>query len=280
MATPTVYVFCDQNCKFEGMTKEQIISAIAEATGKTVTDVDEAFITKIKDQNSGNSIKFWVGSQAEYNEIVANDAIELDTFYFTDDSDLLRLVQNQVNQLAIAVDDTEAYARAAVEQLNSQYIGLENFVYNECETIRNETRPIDRGGTGATTAKAARTNLGLGAVATKDTVPIANGGTGATTVYNARRNLGFNFEFRGKQLDNYGGTMVSFPANITASSKIFAQVVQGNRDSNDFISGNLNVTVVNSYESAEIRVLVTSDSDENKQLNAGKNIDIFVMWLD
>lgn len=41
---------------------------------------------------------------------------------------------------------------------------------------------ITKGGTGATTASAARTNLGLGTVATESTVPVAKGGTGATTL--------------------------------------------------------------------------------------------------
>lgn len=53
-----------------------------------------------------------------------------------------------------------------------------------------EKLPISRGGTNATTASAARTNLGLGTLATKDTAPVANGGTGATTASGARTNLG------------------------------------------------------------------------------------------
>lgn len=50
--------------------------------------------------------------------------------------------------------------------------------------------PVSRGGTGATTAAAARVNLGLGTVATLNTVPVANGGTGATDAAGARTNLG------------------------------------------------------------------------------------------
>lgn len=50
--------------------------------------------------------------------------------------------------------------------------------------------PVANGGTGATTASAARSALGLGAVATDDTVPVARGGTGATTVSAARTALG------------------------------------------------------------------------------------------
>lgn len=54
--------------------------------------------------------------------------------------------------------------------------------------ITSGTLPITRGGTGATTAAAARNNLGLGN--TTGALPIANGGTGATSAANARTNLG------------------------------------------------------------------------------------------
>jgi len=46
------------------------------------------------------------------------------------------------------------------------------------------------GGTGATTAAGARTNLGLGAVAVENTVPVVKGGTGATDAAGARGALG------------------------------------------------------------------------------------------
>ena len=49
--------------------------------------------------------------------------------------------------------------------------------------------PVSKGGTGATDAATARTNLGLGTVATLNTVPIANGGTGATDAADAWNNI-------------------------------------------------------------------------------------------
>lgn len=72
------YVICDDNCKFESMTKEQIYDAIAEATGSTPTPVDEAFITQIKEQNANHNLKVWKGTEAQYNAIASKDA---DTLY-------------------------------------------------------------------------------------------------------------------------------------------------------------------------------------------------------
>lgn len=48
---------------------------------------------------------------------------------------------------------------------------------------------VGQGGTGAVTADIARTNLGLGLVATESIVPVTKGGTGATSPENARLSL-------------------------------------------------------------------------------------------
>ena len=90
------YVLCADNCKFESMTKEQIIAAIVQATGKTPTDIDAAFVTKIKELNKGNAVYLWVGTTAEYNalETKRNDCI----YIKTDDSataDIYKAIQEE-----------------------------------------------------------------------------------------------------------------------------------------------------------------------------------------
>jgi hypothetical protein len=63
------YCFCSSNCKYETMTKEQILAAIAQATGVTNVDPDAGFISKVKETNGGQYVTFWVGTQAQYNAI-------------------------------------------------------------------------------------------------------------------------------------------------------------------------------------------------------------------
>lgn len=80
------YVICDDNCKFPAMTAEQVLAAIAEATGNTPTSVDDAFITKIREQNANNDLKFWVGTQAAYNALTPENNV---LYIITDSDDTL-----------------------------------------------------------------------------------------------------------------------------------------------------------------------------------------------
>ncbi len=66
MADRKYYVICESGCRFESMTKEQILTAIMQAveTGK-ITDVDAGFVTTIKTID-GSPLRFFVGTQARY----------------------------------------------------------------------------------------------------------------------------------------------------------------------------------------------------------------------
>ena len=70
MAERKYYALCANNCKYETLTKEQILTAIQQAaeTGE-IKDVDTGFVTTIKEKNHGVGLTFWIGTTAEYNAI-------------------------------------------------------------------------------------------------------------------------------------------------------------------------------------------------------------------
>ena len=101
MESGKYYVLSDGNNLFEGMTKEEIFAAIVEATGNTPTGIDDAFITKIKEQNQNIPLKFWIGTNAQYNAL---EEIDPNCFYiFTDTNEL-----DNIEQLAEDAAETKA----------------------------------------------------------------------------------------------------------------------------------------------------------------------------
>lgn len=102
MPNDIYYVFDDRKCKAEGMTKEQIINAIHEATGVTPTDVDEGFISTIVETNKSRSLHIWKGTQAEYNALGTHDPA---TFYIIEDDTAVEDLQVYVSELKTSVDN-------------------------------------------------------------------------------------------------------------------------------------------------------------------------------
>lgn len=109
------YVICGDNCKFESMTKEQIIAAIVEATGNVPGDIDEAFITHIKETNAEENLYFWVGTQAEWNAL---DPKPENTYpIITNDSSLADAIaahneSTEAHQEAIGAHNADANAHS------------------------------------------------------------------------------------------------------------------------------------------------------------------------
>lgn len=104
------YVLCGINCKFESMTKEQILTAIAQAveTGE-IKDVDTGFVTKIKEQNRGAALSFWIGTTAEYNALEEKTA---NCFYIcTDDT--------TGDDLKKSIDELREGINGAIEHTNN-----------------------------------------------------------------------------------------------------------------------------------------------------------------
>lgn len=98
------YVICEDKCLFPAMTKEQILAAIAQATGGTVKDIDDAFITKIKELNGGNNLKFWVGTTAEYNAIKNANELTPNCFYITTDDSFGEDIESDISAMRAEVN--------------------------------------------------------------------------------------------------------------------------------------------------------------------------------
>lgn len=118
--TPKVFVLCDNNCKYEGMTKEQILTAIMQAVENgEITDINTGFVSTIKTINNV-ALKFFVGEKAAYDAlkeeektglfaIITNDSTKED---FTK---LLEELKTSTEENKAAIDTINKGALSAVE---------------------------------------------------------------------------------------------------------------------------------------------------------------------
>lgn len=97
MAEDTVYALDSGGNRIATFSAEQILEAINAAitTGEIPSELT-AFIDAIKEQNKGKSLKFWMGTQAEF---LALDNTEEDIIYFINDSTNLLDLANALEQL-------------------------------------------------------------------------------------------------------------------------------------------------------------------------------------
>lgn len=147
------FVLCKDNCKFPAMTKEQALAAIAEATGKTPTDIDAAFISKIKEINKGETVQIWIGATAEYNALVANGEKRSDVIYIkTDDSALadfesyfiqqIASVNNEVAQVKEDFAMSKSVIEADIDILKSQTEVNKENITTVATWVQDEQRVI------------------------------------------------------------------------------------------------------------------------------------------
>lgn len=115
------------------------------------------------------------------------------------DGDVTTAAMNSAIEYAVGQSETRLQT-----QINAANSGIGGYT-NRIVALETQTIPLNRGGTGATTAAQARTNLGItianiGAAPTSHThaqsdvtgvTPINKGGTNATTAEQAVANLGY-----------------------------------------------------------------------------------------
>ncbi len=103
MSAPKVYALCGTNCRYETLTKEQIITAIANAVQNgDIGDIDAGFITTIKEQNGGEGLRFWVGTMAAYNALTEKSA---DILYIVTDDNTLGDIEQSFEDMKTTLDN-------------------------------------------------------------------------------------------------------------------------------------------------------------------------------
>ncbi len=104
MSERNYYVLCDDNCRFESMTKEQILAAIYESSGYVPSqeEIDAGFITKIKEMNKNGQLKWWVGTEAEYNAVSEKDD---NTLYVITDGGEYEDIVGAIEANSIAIEN-------------------------------------------------------------------------------------------------------------------------------------------------------------------------------
>ena len=110
MPTNNIYFVYDEKlCKAEGMTKEQIYNAIAEATGETPVHIDDGFISTIVETNRSRSLHIWKGVKSEFEALPSHDS---KTLYVIEDDTTLE-------DLAAAYDELESDRQGIHESISS-----------------------------------------------------------------------------------------------------------------------------------------------------------------
>ena len=116
----------------EGLTREQIYAAIAEATGETPTSVDDAFISKIQEGNRSRILRFWKGTRAQFNALATHDSA---TLYIIDDDTTISDFETSLSNL-----------ENDVEEISEQIAGIVDTDWASIyrETVAQETVAIGR----------------------------------------------------------------------------------------------------------------------------------------
>lgn len=120
MADRKYYCLCDLGCKFETMTKEQILVAIEQAVNEgKITNIDTGFVTKLKELNKGGYVTVWRGTTAEYNALTEKDE---NCIYIKTDDTRLENIEKAILKLR---EETNARFEDERENINTELEALD-----------------------------------------------------------------------------------------------------------------------------------------------------------
>lgn len=124
------YCICEDNCKFETMTKEQIIAFVANAiaTG-SVGDCDTGFVTRLKETNSGGYVTLWVGTRAQYEKI--EEEVPNCIYIITDDT----TTEDIWNTFATMQKDIDTAARQCAGRAPWELVTVKEICFSTMEAL-------------------------------------------------------------------------------------------------------------------------------------------------
>lgn len=108
----------------EGMTREEVITAIYQIVESgEVEDLDSGFVTTLKEQNNGIGFKIWLGTTAEYEDLVEQGLVEDNILYIRTDDNTAALVE-QAAALATKVNVKTYTSTKALEEIFAENEGF------------------------------------------------------------------------------------------------------------------------------------------------------------
>lgn len=127
MADRIYYCVCDLGCKFETMTKEQILTAIVQAVNEgKITNIDTGFVTKLKEQNKGGYVTVWRGTTAEYNALTEKEEnciyIKIDDTRLTD---IEKAIDDYIKKIKNIENKMLPVAAVLTQSVNIEGVGVQ-----------------------------------------------------------------------------------------------------------------------------------------------------------
>lgn len=128
MAERNYWVMCDDNCRFPAMTKEQTLTAIEQAVSTgTIKNVDTGFVQTIK-TITGQPLRFFVGTQAEYEALTAEEKQNL--FAIITNDTAIESINAAIESLSESLGADVAQLRQDVKGLNRTLGSVSDQVYD------------------------------------------------------------------------------------------------------------------------------------------------------
>lgn len=134
------YCHCDSNCKYETMTKEQILAAIMQAVNEgTIGDIDAGFITGVRTVN-GATMRFFIGSQFEYEALPREDKQNLFAIITNDTTQ--EAFAKTLEELASEVQ-TKANKLVAPKEIPTKVLTAKGYYYLSATYVRDDGNELN-----------------------------------------------------------------------------------------------------------------------------------------